>query len=57
MSAPLLWRVGLAFGSRPPAPAPSPSKHLFPDVVREPYKAKVRLRLIYLQQTQLSLAS
>ena len=49
--------MGLAFGSRPPAPAPSPSKHLFPDVVPEPYKAKGRLKLMYLQQTRLSAAS
>lgn len=54
---PSLGGLGLAFGPMPPALAPSLSKHLFADVLSEPYKAKGRFKLIYLQQTQLLVVS
>lgn len=45
------------FGFVPPIPAPSQSKHLFPDVVAEPSKVEAKSELIYLQQTCLSTVS
>jgi hypothetical protein len=41
----------------PSTPAPSLSKHLFPDVVSQPYKVEEGPELIYLQQTRLSAVS